>query len=51
MRRDRDQQQVGQVAFSLSNAAPETPLGPLARVATAEHRREACLPRRKSEAG
>ena len=39
------------VDFYLSNAAPETPLGQLARVAKAEHRIEACLQRSKSEAG
>jgi SRSO17 transposase len=49
--RDRDQAQVVQVDDSLSNAAPETPLGELARVAKAEHRIEACLQRSKSEAG
>src|SRR6266849_7069644 len=49
--RDRDQAQVVQVDSSLSNAAPETPLGAFARVATAEHRMEACLQRSKSEAG
>jgi hypothetical protein len=49
--RDRDHQQVVQVDFSLSNAAPGTPLGQLARVAKAAHRLEACLQRSKSEAG
>jgi SRSO17 transposase len=49
--RDRDQAQVVQGDSSLSNAAPETALGEGARVATAEHRMEACLQRRKSEAG
>ena len=49
--RDRDNQQVVQVEFYLSNAAPETPLWPLARVATAEHRIEECRQRSKSEAG
>src|SRR6266700_4937209 len=49
--RDRDNQQVVKVDFYLSNAAPETPLGQLARVAKAEHRIEACLQRSKSEAG
>jgi SRSO17 transposase len=49
--RDRDNQQVVQMDFSLSNAAPETPLWQLARVAKAEHRIEACLQRSKSEAG
>ena len=49
--RDRDQEQVVQGDDSLSNAAPETPLGELARVAKAAHRIEECLQRRKSEAG
>jgi hypothetical protein len=49
--RDRDHQQVVQVDFYLSNAAPGTPLGQLARVAKAAHRIEACLQRSKSEAG
>ena len=49
--RDRDQGQVVQVDYSLSNAASETPLGEFARVAKAEHRLEACLQRSKSEAG
>jgi SRSO17 transposase len=49
--RDRDQEQVVQVDYSLSNAAPETPLWELARVAKAAHRIEECLQRRKSEAG
>src|SRR5712671_8127035 len=35
--RDRDNQQVVKVDFYLSNAAPETPLWQLARVAKAEH--------------
>lgn len=49
--RDRDNQQVVKVDFYLSNAAPGTPLGQLARVAKAEHRIEECLQRCKSEAG
>jgi SRSO17 transposase len=49
--RDRDNQQVVKVDFYLSNAAPETPLWQLARVAKAEHRVEECLQRSKSEAG
>jgi SRSO17 transposase len=49
--RDRDHAQVVTVDYSLSNAAPETPLGACARVAKAEHRMEACLQRSKSEAG
>ena len=49
--RDRDNQQVVQVDYYLSNAVPETPLGACARVANAEHRIEECLQRSKSEAG
>jgi len=49
--RDRDNQQVVKVDFSLSNAAPETPLWQFARVAKAEHRIAECLQRSKSEAG
>lgn len=49
--RDRDNQQVVKVDGSLSNAEPGTPLWQVARVATAEHRIEACLQRSKSEAG
>ena len=49
--RDRDQAQVVQGDYSLSNAAPATPLGELARVAKAAHRIEACMQRSKSEAG
>ena len=49
--RDRDQQAVVQVDYSLSNAVPETPLWECARVAKAEHRIEACSQRSKSEAG
>ena len=49
--RDRDQAQVVKVDYALSNAAPETPLGECARVATAEHRLEECLQRSKSAAG
>ncbi len=49
--RDRDQEQVVQVDYYLSNAAPETLLGELARVAKAAHRIEECMQRRKSEAG
>src|SRR5713226_7600919 len=37
--------------FSLSHAAPETPLWACARVAKAAHRLEACLQRSTSEAG
>ena len=49
--RDRDHQQVVKVDDSLSNAAPETPLGQCARVAKAEPRIEDCIQRSKSEAG
>jgi hypothetical protein len=49
--RDRDNQQVVTVDVDRSNAAPETPLWPLARVAKAAHRIEACLQRSKSDAG
>jgi SRSO17 transposase len=49
--RDRDNQQVVKVDFSLSNAEPGTSLWQLARVAKAEHRIEECLQRSKSEAG
>src|SRR3989475_10967663 len=49
--RDRDQHEVVQVDYSLSNAVPETPLWACAPVAKAEHRMEACLQRSKSEAG
>jgi SRSO17 transposase len=49
--RDRDNQQVVKVDYSLSNAAPETPLGACARVANAAHRLEACLQRSTSAAG
>jgi SRSO17 transposase len=49
--RDRDQDAVVKVDYYLSNAAPETPLGEVARVAKAEHRIEECLQRSKSEAG
>ena len=49
--RDRDNQQVVQVEYSLSNAVPETPLGALARVATAAQRIEEGLQRSKSDAG
>ncbi len=49
--RDRDQAQVVQVDYYLSNAAPETPLWELARVAKAAHRIEECIQRSKSEAG
>src|SRR5438128_5438651 len=38
--RDRDQEQVVKVDYSLSNAPPETPLWEFARVAKAEHRIE-----------
>ena len=49
--RDRDQAQVVQVDYYLSNAVSETPLWELARVAKAAHRIEECMQRSKSEAG
>jgi hypothetical protein len=49
--RDRDPQQGVQGDFSLSHAAPETPLWQLARVAKAEHRSAECLQRSTSAAG
>jgi SRSO17 transposase len=49
--RDRDQEAVVKVDYSLSNAVPETALEELARVAKAAHRIEECLQRSKSEAG
>ena len=49
--RDRDQQEVVTVDYSLSNAMPETPVWECARVAKAEHRIEECMQRSKSEAG
>ena len=49
--RDRDNQQVVKVDYSLSNAAHATPLWQFARVAKAEHRIEDCIQRSKSEAG
>ena len=49
--RDRDQDAVVNVDDSLSHAAPETPLGALARGAKAAHRIAACLQRSTSEAG
>ena len=49
--RARDNQQVVKVDYSLSNAAPETPLWQFARGAKAEQRIEDCIQRSKSEAG
>jgi len=49
--RARDPERVVQGAYSLSNAAPETPLPELARVAKAAHRIAACIQRSKSAAG
>jgi len=49
--RDRDQQEVVQVDYSLSNATPETPVWECARVAKAEHRIEECIQRSTSAAG
>jgi len=47
----RDEQGVVKHDYYLSNAAAETKLAELARVAKAEHRIEDCLQRGKSEAG
>src|SRR6266581_2620360 len=49
--RNRDQQEVVKVDYSLSNATPETPVWEFARVAKAAHRIEECMQRSKSEAG
>jgi DDE superfamily endonuclease len=49
--RDRDHQQGITVDSSRSHAGPETPRWACARVATAEQRFAACLPRSQSEAG
>ena len=49
--RDRDQQEVVEVDFYLSNRTAQTSLAAFARVAKAEHRIEACLQRSKGEAG
>ena len=49
--RDRDQARVIKTDYYLSNAAIQTPLAELARVAKAEHRIEECIQRSKSEAG
>ena len=49
--RDRDQQEVVQGDYYLSNATPETPVWEFARVAKAEHRIEECIQRSTSEAG
>ncbi len=49
--RDRDEQQVVKIDYSLSNAPVATGLQDLARVAKAAHRIEECLQRSKSEAG
>jgi SRSO17 transposase len=49
--RDRANQQVVKVDYSLSTAVPETPLWQFARVAKAEHRIEDCLQRSTSDAG
>ena len=49
--RDRDQHEVVQGDYSLSNALLKTPLWEFARVANAAHRLEECLQRSKSEAG
>lgn len=49
--RDRDKRRVVKTDYYMSNAAPETELAELARVAKAEHRIEECIQRGKSEAG
>lgn len=49
--RNRDKSEIVQTDYYLSNAAAETELAELARVAKAEHRIEECLQRGKSEAG
>lgn len=49
--RRRDQGEVVQTDYYLSNAAAATELAEFARVAKAEHRIEECLQRAKSEAG
>jgi SRSO17 transposase len=49
--RERDNNRIVKVDYSLSNAAPETPLGQCAQVAKAAHRMAECLQRSKSEAG
>src|SRR6266571_1995712 len=49
--RARDQEQVVKGDYSLSNTVPQTQRAEVARVAKAEHRSEACMQRRKSEAG
>jgi SRSO17 transposase len=49
--RNREDDGTVKQDYYLSNAAPETLAGVLARVAKAEHRIEECLQRAKSEAG
>jgi SRSO17 transposase len=49
--RDRDNRQVLQTDYYLSNASADTEKAEFARVAKAEHRVEECLQRAKSEAG
>lgn len=49
--RDRENDQVRQTDYYLSNASRETELAEFARVAKAEHRIEECIQRGKSEAG
>ena len=49
--RDRDRQEVVHIDVYLSKGPAQTSLATLARVAKAAHRMEACLQRRKSEAG
>lgn len=49
--KDRDNQNIVQTDYYLSNANLDTPLSEFARVAKAEHRIEECIQRAKSEAG
>lgn len=49
--RDRDNRQVLQTDYYLSNASADTEVAEFARVAKAEHRVEECIRRAKSEAG
>jgi SRSO17 transposase len=49
--RERQADHTFKVDYYLSNAAPETPLWELARVAKAAHRIEECFERAKGEAG
>jgi len=49
--RDRDNRQVLQTDYYVSNASADTEVAEFARVAKAEHRVEECIGRAKSEAG